>query len=86
MIASIMALPAVVPGGSVGNILITTDVGIGEYSMLAVGALFPMLLFKQLLLASDRWNDNLKCSLDMAIFPLLFSFCAITLFKIKEFI
>ena len=81
-----MALPGAVPGGSVGNILMTTDVGLGEYSMLAVGVLFPMLFLKQILSASERWNDNLRCSLDMAIFPLLFSFCAIALFKLKEVI
>lgn len=74
------------PVASSGEILVTTGTGLNEYSMLAVSALFPLLFAKQILSASDLWNKEMKCSLDMAIFPLLISLLAIVLFEIGEII
>ncbi|MBC7086184.1 MAG: hypothetical protein H5T43_07465 [Methanomethylovorans sp.] len=64
----------------------TTAVGIPEYGGLAALALVVILCAKLMLSASTRWNDTIKCSLDMNIIPLLISFAAIVVYKIIDII
>jgi hypothetical protein len=56
--------------------------GLPEYGALAVLALVMLLCAKLMLSASTRWNNIIKCSLDMSIIPLLISFAAIVIYKI----
>nr|WP_091707612.1 hypothetical protein [Methanolobus vulcani] len=64
----------------------TTPVGLPEYGVLAVVALILLLSAKEILSASEKWNNSLDCSLNMTILPLLVSFVAIVIFKISEII
>ncbi|MBC7085673.1 MAG: hypothetical protein H5T43_04835 [Methanomethylovorans sp.] len=69
-----------------GAISMTTPLGLSEYGVLAVIGLIVFLSAKEILSASSKWNNNINCLLDMAIFPLLISFAAIVIYKVAEII
>ncbi|MCC7575856.1 MAG: hypothetical protein KK926_03340 [Methanomethylovorans sp.] len=60
----------------------TTAMYLPEYGVLAVFAVVMLLCAKLMLSASTKWNNTIKCSLDMSIIPLLISFTAIVVYKI----
>ncbi|MGB3908795.1 MAG: hypothetical protein WBL02_10260 [Methanomethylovorans sp.] len=64
----------------------TTATGLPEYGGLAALALVMLLCAKLMLAASTRWNNIIRCSLDMSIIPLLISFAAIVVYKIISII
>lgn len=71
---------------SVGVPSVTIPTGLPEYAIMVFIALNLLLLAQEIMSTSDRWNKTLKCSLNMTIFPLLFSFAAMVIFKISEII
>ena len=71
---------------SASAVSMTTGIGLPEYGVIGVVALILLLSAKEILSASEKWNKSLNCSLNMAIFPLLFSFVAIVIFKVAEII
>jgi hypothetical protein len=59
----------------------TTVPGIPEGAFVATTTLILLLLLRDFLPVSKRWNDTVKDSLNMGIIPLLFSFGAALVFK-----
>lgn len=59
----------------------TTITGVPDGSFVATVALLLLLLLRDILPVTKRWNDTVKDSLNMGIIPLLFSFCAAIVFK-----
>ena len=78
--ALVSAVASVTTNGAAASM--TTAMGLPEYGALAVLALVMLLCAKLMLSASTRWNNIIKCSLDMSIIPLLISFAAIVIYKI----
>lgn len=59
----------------------TTVTGVPDGSIVATVALLLLLLLRDILPVSKRWNGTVKDLLNMGIIPLLFSFGAAILFK-----
>ncbi|MDI9394848.1 MAG: hypothetical protein QM426_05270 [Euryarchaeota archaeon] len=55
--------------------------GVPEGASVAAATLILLLLLRDFLPLSKRWEDSVKISLNMGILPLLFSFGAIILYK-----
>jgi len=62
-----------------------TTIGEAEVSLAAMLCLIVLLSASEILSASKVWNKNLSHSLNFAIFPLVVTFIAIVLFKLKGF-
>ncbi len=62
----------------------TTVPGIPEGASVAAGVLLLLLLLRDFLPVSKRWNNTVKDSLNMGIIPLLFSFGAAIVFKLMS--
>ena len=56
--------------------------GVPEGASVAAATLLLLLLLRDFLPVSKHWGNAVKVSLNMGIIPLLFSFCAIILFKV----
>ncbi|RXA19712.1 hypothetical protein EQO05_07615 [Methanosarcina sp. MSH10X1] len=56
--------------------------GIPDGASVATAVLLLLLLLRDFLPVSKHWEDAVRVSLNMGIIPLLFSFCAILLFKL----
>jgi len=82
MLLSIASAALVSAMASVSTKGATTAMGLPEYGFFAVFALVILLCAKLMLAASTKWNNAIKCSLDMSIIPLLISFAAIVVYKI----
>lgn len=82
--ALVSALASVSTKGAITSM--TTAMELPEYGVFAVFAVVILLCAKLMLSASSRWNNTIKCSLDMSIIPLLISFAAIVVFKIVTII
>jgi hypothetical protein len=78
--ALVSAIASVSTKGATASM--TTAMELPEYGVFAVFALVILLCAKLMLAASTRWNNAIKCSLDMSIIPLLISFAAIVVYKI----
>lgn len=59
----------------------TISLGLPKYGVFEVIALVTLLSAKLMLSASTRWDNAIKCSLDMNIIPLMISFIAIIIYK-----
>ena len=58
--------------------------GFPEYWPIIVACLVFLLCFRELLYKSTLKEKSLETSLDMGIYPLLYAFFAVILFKIAE--
>ncbi|AYK15084.1 hypothetical protein AOB57_007605 [Methanosarcina flavescens] len=56
--------------------------GIPDGASVATAVLLLLLLLRDFLPVSEYWKNSVNVSLNMGIIPLLFSFCAILLFKV----
>lgn len=65
--------------------MITTP-GLPQYGATITVGLIALLSIKEVLSASDKWNEYLNNSFNIAVIPLLLSFAAIVVFKIGEII
>ncbi|WP_292380553.1 hypothetical protein [Methanosarcina sp. UBA289] len=63
-----------------------TTAGLPQYGASVVIGLIGFLSLKEVLSASQNWNNSLNSSLNMVILPLLLVFAGIVLFKISEII
>jgi hypothetical protein len=61
--------------------MVTTP-GLPQYGAAAVIGLIALLSLKEVLSASEKWNNSLSNSLNLAILPLLFVFVCVVGFKI----
>ncbi|WP_205793739.1 hypothetical protein [Methanosarcina sp. MSH10X1] len=65
-------------------ISMVTTPGIPQYGASVVFGLIALLSIKEVLSASDKWNNSLNSSLNLAIIPLLFVFGGIVFCKVLE--
>jgi hypothetical protein len=65
--------------------MVTTP-GLPQYGASVVFGLIGLLSLKEVLSASDKWNNSLNSSLNLAILPLLLVFGGIVLYKTLEVI
>jgi hypothetical protein len=65
-----------------GKLSMMTTPGVPEGASVIVASLLLLLLLRDFLPLSKRWDESVKISLNMGILPLLFSFGAVILFSI----
>lgn len=66
------------------TVSITTSPGVPECWATAAISLIVLLSLREVLTTFRSWGQNLETSIDIGIFPLLYSFFAIVVFKIVE--
>lgn len=71
---------------SSSSITISITPGLTQYGGAVVLGLIAILSLKEVLSASERWNQYFNRSLNVAIIPLFCSFAAIIFLKISEHI
>jgi hypothetical protein len=64
----------------------TTGTGLPQYWNIVVIGLLILLSLMEILAATEKWNKDIKCSFNIAVIPLTFSFIGILIFKIMKII
>jgi hypothetical protein len=79
-------LTSLVSSGSFssGVLSVVSEPGIPAGASIATATLLLLLLLRDFLPVSKHWGDAIEASLNMGIVPLLFSFCAIVLYKVVD--
>jgi hypothetical protein len=71
---------------SASAISIVTTPGLPQYGASVVIGLISLLSLKEVLSASEKWNNSLNNSFNLAILPLLLVFVAIVLYKASQIV
>jgi len=87
MLLSIISSSAISSSAiSSSAISMVTTPGLPQYGASIVVGLIALLSLKEVFSASDKWNNSLNSSLNLAILPLLFCFAGILVFKVSTII
>lgn len=83
---TVITSTTVASSAAASAISLTSEVGLAEGGLLATIALILLLSAKEILSASEKWNNVINASLNIAINPLLITFTLIVIYKVADII